>query len=92
MEHSTEEGVSTRIANMTKDEIAGIAYAAVEDLEWLEPNDGNRLGYHIYLYLNGNIGSIEEALLESQSRTSLAYQELIVLIRERLRVAGIDAK
>jgi len=92
MEQTTEQTASMRVSNMTKDELASIAYAAVEELEWLEPNDGNRLGYHIYLYLNGNISSIEEAVLESQSRTTLAHRELIWLIRERLLAAGIEAK
>ncbi|MBL0332641.1 MAG: hypothetical protein IPP08_03145 [Chlorobiota bacterium] len=82
---------TSRIKNMTKDELASIAYSSVENLEWLEMNDGIRLGYHIYLYLMGTITSIEEAVLESNSRTSLSHTQLISFIKERLSAAGIEA-
>jgi hypothetical protein len=78
-----------RISGKTKDELARIAYSAVEGIEFLEMNDGNRLGFHLYLYLNGEAPSIAEAIYESKSRTPLHPAELEKILNERLSAAGV---
>lgn len=78
-----------RIENMGKDDVARVAYAAVEDLPFLEMNDGNRLAYHLYLYLKGDIGSIADAIYESKSRISVDATELEAILAERLGAAGV---
>jgi hypothetical protein len=72
-----------------QDELARIAYGSLEGIEFLEMNDGNRLGYHIYLYLHREITSIEEAIYEAKARTSVPPDELKRLIGERLAKAGV---
>ncbi len=77
-----------RIAGASKDDVARIAYGAVEGLEFLEMNDGNRLGYHLYLYLMGEIPSVADAIYESKSRSTLGHDELARVLNERLVAAG----
>ena len=78
-----------RIPGLGKDDIARIAYASVEELNFLEMNDGNRLGYHIYLYLMGQISSVAEAIYESKSRVDMKPDQLERLLNERLEAAGV---
>ncbi len=78
-----------RIEQMGKDDVARVAYAAVEDLPFLEMNDGNRLAFHIYLFLRGDIGSIADAIYESKSRISVSAKELEAILKERLEAAGV---
>ena len=77
---------------MGSDGLARIAYGAVEGLPFLEPNDGNRLGYHLYLYLNGEIPSVAQAVAEAKPRISLDRRELERTITERLGAAGVPAE
>lgn len=44
------------------------AYRAVDDIPVVEPNDRNRLGYHVFLYLKGELPSVEEAVHVAQPR------------------------
>ena len=78
-----------RVSGKSNDEIAAIAYGSVEGLEFLEMNDGNRLGFHIYRYITGELPSIAEAIYESKSRISLSAGELETTIMKRLNDAGV---
>jgi hypothetical protein len=73
-----------------RSDLARIAYEAVEGMEFLEMNDGNRLGYHIYLFLNGEISSIAAAVYEAKPRIQIHPKELESILSERLRVAGVS--
>ena len=44
------------------------AYTAVEDIPVVEVNDRNRLGYHVYLFLKGELPSVDEAIHVAQPR------------------------
>ncbi len=70
-------------------DLARIAYEAVEGMEFLEMNDGNRLGYHIYLFLNGEIPSVAHAIYEAKPRIQLHPKELERILSERLRAVGV---
>lgn len=72
-----------------KDDLAKIAYVAVEDLEFLEMNDGNRLGYHVYLYLTGALPTLADAIYEAKSRTPIHPGDLERIIAQRLIAAGV---
>jgi hypothetical protein len=83
------KGPAARIAGKDKEELARIAYSAVEGIEFLEMNDGNRLGFHLSGYLSGDIPSVAEAIYESKSRSPLSAAELERVISERLAAAGV---
>lgn len=78
-----------RIAGKTKDELAQIAYGSVEGIEFLEMNDGNRLGYHIYLFLAGEIPSVATAIYEAKARTPVHPTELERILLQRLNAVGV---
>lgn len=77
-----------RIAGKSKDELAAIAYGSVEGLQFLEMNDGHRLGFHIFRYLTGELPSVAEAIYESKSRSALSAGELENAIMTKLSAAG----
>lgn len=78
-----------RISGKSKEELAKIAYETVEGIEFLEMNDGNRLGFHIYGYLTGEIHSVADAIYEAKARTPLDPKELERMIVDRLTAAGV---
>ncbi len=84
---STSEGAAT--AAHSDSDLARIAYEAVESIPFVEPNDGNRLGYHIYCYLTGRIASLEEAVKEAKARTAVATNEILETVRHHLADKGV---
>ncbi len=78
-------------AGVGSEELARLAYRLLDTIDFLEMNDGNRLGYHLYLYLKGDIPSIAEAIYEAKARTPVGPKELEMIIAERLRAAGAGA-
>ena len=50
------------------EEFARLAYASVAGVETVEENDRNRLGYHVWLYLRGEVDSLTEAITLARSR------------------------
>jgi hypothetical protein len=85
----SQNAPTPRLSGKNKDELARIAYDAVSGIEFLEMNDGNRLGYHIYLYLSGELPSVAEAIYESKSRAALHPKELERILNERLAAVGV---
>jgi hypothetical protein len=74
-----------------KDELAATAYRALEGIEFIEMNDGHRLGFHLYRYLSGELPSLAEAIYEAKARTAIPPDELERVIRERLAAAGVPS-
>ncbi len=66
-----------------------IAYSVVEGIPAEEPNDLNRLGYHIWLYLTGKVESLETAVKMARSRLKITDEEAIEIIKQRLKEKGI---
>lgn len=85
----SEQGKPVPRLHLGKDDLARIAYTAVEDMAFLEMNDGNRLGYHIYLFLTGEIPSIADAIYEAKARIQVHPKELERILSERLAAAGV---
>jgi hypothetical protein len=56
--HSTEKD----------NELAKIAYASVREIATVEVNDRNRLGYHVWLYLRGEVPTLRGAIEQARSR------------------------
>lgn len=67
-----------------------VAYSIVADIETLEPNDRNRLGYHVWAWLRERKGSLEEAVQAAGSRTTLSQAEVLDLIRQRMKDRGVN--
>ncbi len=63
------------------------AYEAVKAVPVLEENDRNRLGYHLFLYLRGELPSIEEALHVAQPRMHCSQAEAVHIIATALATA-----
>jgi hypothetical protein len=66
------------------------AYASVSSIPTVEPNDRNRLGYHIWRWLLSREGEIGEAVAESGSRLLIDTAEAARIIREALVQQGIS--
>jgi len=65
------------------------AYNSVSTIPTREPNDQNRLGYHVWRYLTGSIPTIEEAVRMSGARMSISEEEAVRIVREKLQEQGI---
>ena len=79
------------VQSKTDHEIATMAYASVAEIPTQEMNDRNRLGFHIYLYLTGNIDSVLEAVREARSRLLVTTNAAADTILAALRAQGVDA-
>jgi hypothetical protein len=92
MEHITTVGADSPSARLPleKNDLAKIAYVAVEDLEFLEMNDGTRLGYHVFLYLTGELPTLADAIYEAKARTPIHPGDLERIIAQRLIAAGVS--
>lgn len=79
--------MSLHIAKEHDAELAKQAYAAVADVPTVEQNDRNRLGYHVWLYLRGELATLEEAIRLSRTRFNpkyLPHEEVIATIERAL--------
>lgn len=65
------------------------AYASVSTIPAEEPNDLNRLGYHVWRWLTTHQGTLEEAIGESGSRIHISRPEAAKIIRESLSKSGV---
>lgn len=75
-----------------EDSLESRAYAAVSEVPVVEDNDRNRLGYHIYLYMKGELASIEEALHIAQPRMLCSKDEAINIITSSITAARGDSQ
>jgi hypothetical protein len=66
------------------------AYSSVSTIETEEPNDRNRLGYHIWRWLTERQGTLEQAVSESGARLRMTTGEAARIIREGLTKQGIQ--
>jgi hypothetical protein len=79
--------MSLHISKEDDTELARKAYAAVAEVPTIEENDRNRLGYHVWLYLRGEVGTIEEAVHLARSRfkpRELPQEEVVGMIERGL--------
>lgn len=80
--------MSLHISKAEDTELAEKAYASVRSVPTVEPNDRNRLGYHIWLYLRGELTSIDEAVRVSRSRfapKTLPIEDVVAHIQGELK-------
>jgi hypothetical protein len=69
-----------------------IAYDSVASVGTVEPNDRNRLGYHVWRWLSHRNGTLEELVRESGVRLTMPVENAVKLIREHLASKGISAR
>ena len=73
------------------DSLENIAYNSVGAVPTQEPNDRNRLGYHVWRWLRTKEGTLEQAIAESGARLNITRQEALKTVREALAQHGISA-
>lgn len=66
-----------------------IAYGSVASVGTLEPNDRNRLGYHVWRWLTTREGGLEAAVRESGARLTIPVDQAVKAIRDHLSAKGI---
>src|SRR4051812_46052458 len=69
-------------------ELATLAYASVKNVPTVEPNDRNRLGYHLWLYLRGEIPTVAEAVKQARSRynpRTISIEDVSIYVEDQLR-------
>ena len=72
------------------DSLEKIAYDSVNTIPTEEPNDRNRLGYHIWRWLRDRQGTLEHAVMESGSRLGVSRAEAVRIISDSLQKQGIS--
>jgi len=73
------------------DSIEKKAYLSVSSIQTEEPNDRNRLGYHVWRWLMTKQGTLEQAVAESGARLHISRAEAVKIIRDELARQGITA-
>ena len=71
------------------DTLEKIAYASVSGVATVEPNDQQRLGYHIWRWLTSKEGTIAQAVVESGARLKLSHADAAARITESLKARGV---
>ncbi|MEX1276293.1 MAG: hypothetical protein WEE20_10190 [Bacteroidota bacterium] len=79
------------IAEFPAESLEKLAYTLVADIPTREPNDRNRLGYNLWAWLADRKGTLEEAVKNSGSRTTIPHEEVMKLLTQRLEEKGIKA-
>jgi hypothetical protein len=85
--------MSLHISKEHDTELARTAYAAVANVPTVEDNDRNRLGYHVWLYLRGEVSSLEEAVHLARSRfrpREFPQSEVIGIISHALEATPLQ--
>ena len=68
-----------------------IAYTSVSEIPTEEPNDRNRLGYHVWRWLQSRQGTLQQAIAESGARLGVGNVEALKIISEALTKQGVSA-
>lgn len=68
-----------------------IAYSLVEDIPLRETNDRDRLGYCLWIWLTEGKGSLEQAIVNAEPRSSLSTEEIAGIIQKKLKEKNIPS-
>lgn len=77
------------IEEFSPETLEKLAYSVVADIETREPNDRNRLGYNLWTWLKDRKGTLEDVVRAAGSRTFVRQEEVVELIRKRLKERGV---
>lgn len=81
--------MSLHLSTTEDNALAEKAYASVRSVPTVEPNDRNRLGYHVWLYLRGEVPSLAEAVSMARTRynpKTLPIEEVVAHIEQQLHL------
>jgi hypothetical protein len=78
-----------KVQESPADSLEKKAYTSVSAIPTEEPNDRNRLGYHIWRWLKERHGTLEQAVVESGSRLHVSSAEAVKTITESLKKQGV---
>ncbi|MAT38329.1 MAG: hypothetical protein CL946_01860 [Ectothiorhodospiraceae bacterium] len=73
-----------------EDSKESIAFRSVEGVPTVEPNDRNRLGYYVFLYLEGQYESLKQAVRIAQARLLVPESEAYTTIKNALVSEGLE--
>ncbi|HAL57359.1 MAG TPA: hypothetical protein DCP63_13055 [Bacteroidetes bacterium] len=77
------------VAEFAPETLERIAYTAVEEIPTQEPNDRNRLGFSVWMWLVDRKGSLAQAIKNSGTRTNSSPDEILKIVSKRLEEKGI---
>ena len=80
------------VQEFSADALERIAYGSVSSIPTREPNDRNRLGYHIWRWLTKKQGTLEGAIAESGARLLVSREDAAKTIREALASHNITSR
>jgi hypothetical protein len=72
------------------DTLESIAYASVAGVGTVEPNDRQRLGYHVWRWLQSREGTLDQAVAESAARMTISVSAASAMIGAVLKERGIS--
>lgn len=78
------------VKEFPNDTLEKIAYSSVSTIPTQEPNDRNRLGYHVWQWLTNREGTLADAVKISGSRMHISREEALKIIEENLKKQGIQ--
>ncbi|HMD14459.1 MAG TPA: hypothetical protein VKI62_07540 [Bacteroidota bacterium] len=76
------------VKESSADSLEKTAYFSVSTIPTQEPNDRNRLGYHIWRWLSSKQGTLDQAIAESGARLAISLQDASKIIAEALSKQG----
>ncbi len=79
----------SKVKEFSPETLEKIAYNSVQDVPTVEPNDRNRLGYHVFIMLKERNKNLEGAIMEAESRLLVSKTEAAKIIRDGLEKQGI---
>ena len=62
-----------------------IAYDSVKQIPTKEPNDQNRLGYNVWIFLKEKNGTVADAVRQSGARILIPEKEAVAIIEAVLK-------
>jgi len=69
-----------------------IAYTSVSTIPTREPNDQNRLGFCVWHFLSERQGTLAQAIHTSGARLLIPESDVLQIVGESLKQAGISLK
>jgi len=77
------------VQEFSPESLEKIAYSSVSEIPTEEPNDRNRLAYHVWRWLSNKQGTLESAVRESGARIRIRREAAVQIIREALKKQGM---
>lgn len=79
----------SKVKEFSSTTLEKIAYNSVAAIPTREPNDQNRLGYCVWHYLSERNGTLVQAIHTSGARILIPESDVLRIVSESLKKAGI---